>query len=283
MYSCKEYAAHLKEKIRKAIEESGISPKLVVLQIGDNPSSNSYIKGKKKDCEEVGIKCEHYVFGDKIHMNRLIDEINELNSDESVSGIILQLPVPDHIDVKTIQNLISSTKDVDGFSAQSKFQPCTPLGVINYLKFIEYDFTGKNACVVGRSDIVGKPLAKMLLDLNCTVTICHSKTPEHHLAVHMSDSNIVFTCINEIEKFDHVFLSPLSDIIDIGLGIGTDGKLHGNIHRDTVKMFKESADPLNQVFISGVGGVGLLTRATLLTNTLKAYYINNNISAPEWL
>ena len=268
MISCKDYAALKKEELKTKIDERVIiRPQLAVIQIGDDPASNSYIKGKQRDCEEVGIFFSHYRFSSDISHDELKEFIADLNEDPIYNGIILQLPVPSHIDVKDIQRLIDSAKDVDGFNPDSSFQPCTPLGVINYLKFNGYHFRGKNACVIGRSDIVGKPLAKMLLDLDCTVTVCHSKSDLRSV---LPCQDIIFTCINQIEFFDETYFAPYQDVIDIGLGKGTDGKLHGNLTEAAYLQQKEYTGTNNSVVISGTGGVGLLTRLELLNNTYKA-------------
>ena len=268
MISCKDYAALKKEELKTKIDEHIIiRPYLAVIQIGDDPASNSYIKGKQRDCEEVGIFFSHYRFSSDISHDELKEFISDLNEDPIYNGIILQLPVPSHIDVKDIQRLIDSDKDVDGFNPDSSFKPCTPLGVINYLKFNGYHFRGKNACVIGRSDIVGKPLAKMLLDLDCTVTVCHSKSDLRSV---LPCQDIIFTCINQIEFFDETYFAPYQDVIDIGLGKGTDGKLHGNLTEAAYLQQKEYTGTNNSVVISGTGGVGLLTRLELLNNTYKA-------------
>ena len=268
MISCKDYAALKKEELKTKIDEHIIiRPYLSVIQIGDDPASNSYIKGKQRDCEEVGIFFSHYRFSSDISHDELKEFIADLNEDPIYNGIILQLPVPSHIDVKDIQRLIDPAKDVDGFNPDSYFQPCTPLGVINYLKFNGYHFRGKNACVIGRSDIVGKPLAKMLLDLDCTVTVCHSKSDLRSI---LPCQDIIFTCINQIEFFDETYFAPYQDVIDIGLGKGTDGKLHGNLTEAAYLQQKEYTGTNNSVVISGTGGVGLLTRLELLNNTYKA-------------
>ena len=268
MISCKDYAALKKEELKTKIDEHIIiRPYLAVIQIGDDPASNSYIKGKQRDCEEVGIFFSHYRFSSDISHDELKEFISDLNEDPIYNGIILQLPVPSHIDVKDIQRLIDPAKDVDGFNSDSYFQPCTPLGVINYLKFNGYHFRGKNACVIGRSDIVGKPLAKMLLDLDCTVTVCHSKSDLRSV---LPCQDIIFTCINQIEFFDETYFAPYQDVIDIGLGKGTDGKLHGNLTEAAYLQQKEYTGINNSVVISGTGGVGLLTRLELLNNTYKA-------------
>lgn len=277
MLNCKDYAELKKEYLKmRIVDHLFIRPHLTVVQIGDNAASNSYIKGKQKDCEEVEIEFEHIKLDSDTSQEALEDIISTLNVRRDVDGVILQLPVPDHIDVKRIQRLIDPAKDVDGFNPDSHFQPCTPLGVINYLKYNGYEFRGKNACVIGRSDIVGKPLAKMLLDLDCTVTICHSKSDLRSV---LPCQDIIFTCIDKIEFFDKDYFAPYQDVIDIGLGRGKDGKLHGNLTAEAYEQLRrwkfERREKLYTdiggcFVISGTGGVGLLTRLELLNNTFQA-------------
>ena len=173
MISCKEYTQLKKDELKKKIADQNLNIKLMIIQVGDDSASNSYIRGKRKDCEEVRIEIELMKY-EEITTEEIISLINKLNVDESVTGILVQLPLPGNIDLKAVQNAISPEKDVDGFGEHTCFKPCTPLGIINYLKYIDYSFEGKNACVIGRSRTVGLPLAKMLLDENSTVTVCHS-------------------------------------------------------------------------------------------------------------
>ena len=267
MLTCKEYAAKRKEELKQYIEEKQLKPCLVVIQVGDDPASNSYIRGKMRDCEEVGIECRVLKYPDHITQKHLCEQIAIHNAMDTVHGLIVQLPVPDHIDVKELQKWISPMKDVDGFRDASAFEPCTPLGVIGYLKAVGYEFEGKDALVIGRSDIVGKPLARMLTDLDCTVTLAHSKSKYMHLKMRYAD--IVFSCIDKIEYFDDDYIiSSITSLIDIGLGVGEDGKLHGNFKSNYVDYLKKHS--CNSIVISGTGGVGLLTRVALLENVVKA-------------
>lgn len=276
-YTCKEYAEVMKRQLYQDIRILDRKPKLVVIQIGDNPSSNSYIKGKQKDCEEVGILFELKKY-ESITNDELRNVIVNLNLDDTVDGIILQLPVPVDINIKEIQMLIDPYKDVDGFNKLSDFKPCTPKGIIDYLNYNNFEFDGRNAVVIGRSDTVGKPLAEMLLDKNCNVTVCHSHTSVSNINDHVMNADIVFTCIDKIEYFNYKNLYDLEFvpyIIDIGLGLGEDNKLHGNIHHDYIEYLKENDK--RKFIISGTGGVGLLTRLALLENTYEAYMKNENI------
>lgn len=267
MITCKEYTEIKKKSLKEDIEKLKRKPTLVVIQIGDNASSNSYIKGKKKDCEEVGVNFNLLKYEEYITTDELRKIIVNLNLKDDIDGIIVQLPVPEHINIKEIQKVIDPGKDVDGFHPNSFFKPCTPLGVVNYLKYNKYDFTGKNAIVIGRSDIVGKPLAKMLLDLDCTVTIMHSKS--RNVFNHLLNADIIFTCTNKI-GFYHIDNIEFyeKDVIDIGLGKDENGKLCGNLDKSLADNLKRLCE--NSIIVSGIGGVGLLTRFELLNNTYRA-------------
>lgn len=264
--SVPEYVQNRKEELKKRIKDEEVI--LAVIQVGDDPASNSYIKGKKKDCEEVGIHLDHYHYPADFDEVMLMQTIDILNLDDSCHGIIVQLPLPPHIDVKKVQMRIDPKKDVDGFHPMSEFKPCTPMGVINYLKANDYRFEGKNALVIGRSDIVGKPLAELLTDLDCTVTLAHSKT--YGIYGNMLGKHLVFTATNKIEYYTEFYSQVLRDaevVIDIGLGRSPlDNKLHGNMSRNLVEIMKYT----NKDIVSGIGGVGLLTRLQLVENTIIA-------------
>lgn len=273
------YVSIEKDEIKKELKCCNTRPRLGAIYFGDNPASDSYIKGIKKDCDELGyefiaIKVKPSLANSYV-VRTYIDSLDKILS---VHGIIIQKPLPDSVNL-SIFDSINPGKDVDGAGKDSIFYPCTPLGVINYLKFNGYRFEGKNACVIGRSDTVGKPLAKMLLDLNCTVTICHSKsdlrrTLTSPLMSSFPYQDIIFTCIDKIEFFDESYFAPTQDVIDIGLGIGKDGKLHGNLTEEAYIHQKEYTGLHNSVVISGVGGTGLLTRLELLKNTFKAFKLD---------
>lgn len=260
------YVADRKEELKEKIKDKEVN--LAVIQVGNDPASNSYIRGKMKDCEDVGIHLNHIHYPEDIEEVMLMQMIDILNLEDSCHGIIVQLPLPPYFDVKKVQLAIDPKKDVDGFHPMSHFKPCTPMGVINFLKHLGYDFDRRNALVIGRSDIVGKPLAELLTDLDCTVTLAHSKT--FGVRELMEKSNIIFTAINKIEWYDISFASHLkhSDfIIDIGLGVSIyDNKLHGNLSGACVEHLKR----LGTHVLSGTKGVGLLTRLQLLENTVQA-------------
>lgn len=268
MKTIKEYTEERKFDLKQYITDRGLKPCLVVIQVGDRTESNSYVRGKMRDCKEVGIECVVKKYNANISEHGLLDVVCSFNEEDDVHGVIVQLPLPDHIDVKNVQKCISPLKDVDGFRDATCYEPCTPKGVIDYLKFIGYEFEGKDALVIGRSDIVGKHLARMLTDLDCTVTLAHSKT--RGIDAHVSFADVIFTCIDKIEHFDELDfpVSPDTDVIDIGLGLGGDGKLHGNLDHRAVKVLK-SKNP-KRICISGTGGVGLLTRLALVENVVSA-------------
>ena len=273
------YVSIEKDDVKKELKCCNTRPRLGVIYFGDNPASDSYIKGIKKDCDELGyefiaIKVKPFLANSYV-VRTYIDSLYKILS---VHGIIIQKPLPDNVNLNIFDS-INPGKDVDGAGKDSIFYPCTPLGVINYLKFNDYRFEGKNVCVIGRSDTVGKPLAKMLLDLNCTVTICHSKsdlrrTLTSPLMSSFSCQDIIFACIDKIEFFDESYFAPTQDVIDIGLGIGKDGKLHGNLTEKAYMSQKEYTGLHNSVVVSGVGGTGLLTRLELLKNTFRAFKLD---------
>lgn len=269
MLTCKEYTELKKKELKKYIEDNGLKPCLVVIQVGDRPESNSYIRGKMRDCEEVGIECVIDKIPDEedwVTQEYMENKLIRYGLDNRFHGIILQLPIPERFNLKDLQSCIFRKKDVDGFTLDSPFDPCTPKGVIDYLKYNNYEFEGKDALVIGRSDIVGKPLARMLTDLDCTVTLAHSKT----VGVYAKgqDADIIFTCTNKIQHLACTLLYAGPDVIDIGLGAGSDGKLHGNLEDHAVRFMREVYP--EQICISGTGGVGLLTRLALLENVVKA-------------
>lgn len=246
---------------------------LVVIQVGADYASDSYIRGKKKDCERIGINLVHVrISGDlekwKI-TSAVISAINLWSTRPDCVGIVVQLPIPKGCDIQAIRNAIPDRLDVDGFKATSPFDPCTPKGIIDFLDYCGYSLEGKNAMVVGRSDIVGKPLARMLLDKNATVTVAHSKTYENSLKRIIGHSDIVFLAIDKVQYFDDPnpfsFCSDMPYVIDITLGRGEDGKLHGSLTDSAINHIIRNGGSV----ISGTGGVGLLTRLALMQNACK--------------
>lgn len=260
MQNIKEYVAEKKILLKEEIAQLEKTPKLAVIQVGNNQASNAYVKGKIKDCAEVGIEYEHCLLDEDITQEELNKEIIRLNEDVSVSGVIVQLPVPDGLVVDL--NLISPDKDIDGFRIDSKFIPCTPLGIMNYLKDNDVVFDGKNAVVIGRSDIVGKPIAGLLQDENCTVTICHSHTKD--ISFYTKNADIIIVATGHRHTLTPDMIGDNSPIvIDVGINRNEDNKLCGDCD------YNDIVDVCG--FVSPVpGGVGLLTRLALLTNLKNA-------------
>lgn len=253
----KEYCAERKLEIKDIIARDFSyfvkKPTLAVFQIGDVEASTRYIRNKKKDCEEVGINFEWYYYPVEITTEELVQEIKDMN--DYVDGLIVQMPLPDHIDETAIKLAIDPKKDVDGFHPMTNFKPCTPLGIINYLDYCDFKFMGSHCVVIGRSEIVGKPMAQLLLDKNATVTICHSKTRNIDLWTRNAD---LVVCAVGKPKFLNCY-SLHMPIIDVGINFDENGKLVG----DCFNTENRDVTPVP-------GGVGLLTRVTLLENTLLA-------------
>ena len=254
----KEYCAERKAMLKTTIENNFPDfvkkPTLAVFQIGNVEASTRYIRNKKKDCEEVGINFEWYYYPEEITTKELVQEIKDMN--DYVDGLIVQMPLPDHIDVTAIKLAIDPKKDVDGFHPNSMFEPCTPFGIVKYLiDGCDYDFKGKNVTIFGRSDIVGKPLAKMLTDLDATVTLCHSKT--RNAWDHISNADLIVTAVG---KAGFLNCYPIHvPVIDVGINFDVNGKLVG----DCINTENRDVTPVP-------GGVGLLTRVALLENTVLA-------------
>lgn len=270
--SCKDYAANLKESLKEHCKTLERKPCLTVIQIGDDKASNSYVNGKRKDCEYVGIKFNHVHITDyeNLSEDELCKIIGELDSSNEVDGIIVQLPIPDKYDVKTLQKFISPKKDVDGFRKDSLHKPCTPQGIMNWLDANDIYLRGKLVTVLGRSEIVGKPLVNMMIEKGATVINCNSKTDKYHMEHLMILSNIVISAIGKPKKFDSSCFYGNTIIIDVGINRDEYGKLCGDINREDIEGHYESC------YVTPVpGGVGLLTRVTLLKNVMNSYAMTN--------
>lgn len=253
----KEFCANKKTQIKEDIERDFVNakkPTLAVIQVGNNEASNRYIRNKKKDCEEVGISFEWYYYEETISENELITEIKDLLP--YVDGMIVQMPLPEHINVDAIKLAIAPEKDVDGFHPMSWFNPCTPAGIIDYVvNGCGYDFTGKNVTIFGRSDIVGKPLAQMLTNRDATVTLCHSKSKDKWQFIETAD--FIVTAVGK-PAFLNCYAIHVP-VVDVGINFDENGKLVG----DCINTENRDVTPVP-------GGVGLLTRVALLENTLLA-------------
>lgn len=271
MISCKEYVVIKKQELKNKVDEYftkyGLRPSLCVVQVGDNPASNSYIKGKGKDCEEVGIWFYHVKLKESISQDNLKEIIALYANDDEFDGIIVQLPLPSHLNVDEITNCIPAKKDVDGFRRDSSFYPCTPKGIIDWLDYNEYSLIGRDIVVIGRSNIVGKPLVNMLIDKGASVACCHSKT--RYLSHYTAYADVVISAVGKPKIFDSSYFLDPDVVIDVGINRDENGKLCGDIDRESV----EASNPLT--YVTPVpGGVGLLTRLALLENVVEAYEIH---------
>lgn len=257
----KEYANYKKEQLKEQIASLNPKPHFVIIQVNEDEASNAYVKGKIKDATEVGIICDLVKLPTTISQEDLIKEIQNINKDDAIDGLIVQMPLPKQIDEEIIKLAVDPSKDIDGFHPLTKMDPCTPKGIINYLKDEKVEMSGKNALVIGRSNIVGKPMARLLLAENCTVTTVHSRTSKEDTKFYIEHADIIVVAIGKAGFLDHSYnYKPDCVIVDVGIN-RIDGKLHGDAERDLpVKM--QTPVP---------GGVGLLTRLTLLTNLMQAY------------
>lgn len=249
-------------------------PKLVVIQVGNNQASTTYVNNKEKACNYIGIDSEIIRFDD-ITENDLIDEITKLNKDDTVDGILVQLPLPEAINEQNIIKAIDPKKDVDGFhydnvaklfiGDKSGYAPCTPAGIIELLKSINYDLTGKNVVIIGRSNIVGKPMLHLCLQENATVTIAHSKT--QNLKEVCKNADVLIVAIGKAKFITKDFVKEGAVIIDVGINRNEEGKLCGDVDFEDVCELTSAITPVP-------GGVGPMTIAMLMKNTIKAYVQN---------
>lgn len=252
------------------LKEKGIFPKLAVIMVGDDPSSKIYVRNKSKACEEVGINYEEHLLDENTDMETLINLIEELNCRADVHGILLQSPIPKHLDINTAFQKISEKKDVDGFNPinvgklslnQNCFVSCTPFGIMRILDEYNIEVQGKNAVIIGRSNIVGKPMIQCLLNSNATVTVCHSKT--NNLKDITKTADILVCAIGKPNFITADMVKEGSVIIDVGINRGKDGKVCGDVKFDEVSKKASYITPVP-------GGVGPMTIAMLINNIIKA-------------
>jgi methylenetetrahydrofolate dehydrogenase (NADP+)/methenyltetrahydrofolate cyclohydrolase len=264
MQNIKEYVAERKQQIKNEIEAKKLNnsptPHLVIIQVGDVEASNRYVKNKIADCADCGITCELFRYEEDITEVRLLEIIEELNRDSAITGFIVQFPLPKHISEAKVMHAISPEKDLDGFNKYSKTTPATPLGIYKYLKDMNYDFVGKNAVVIGRSEIVGKPMAELLINESMNVTVLHSKTPEHAKKFYLANADLIVVATGHIGTLTKdYYLKKSAIIFDVGINFGQDGKMIGDCERDLCVAFQSPVP----------GGCGLLTRLALLENALE--------------
>lgn len=253
-----------------ALKAKGITPGLAVILVGENPASQVYVRNKVKACQDSGLHSLLEKYPDDLTENALLTRIESLNQDPSIHGILVQLPLPKHIDAQKVIEAISPNKDVDGFHIASAgalmtgmpgFWPCTPYGCMKMLESIAYDLKGKHAVVIGRSNIVGKPMAMMLLQKNATVTICHSATP--NLKAMTLQADVIVAAVGKRNVLTADMVKPGAVVLDVGMNRNDEGKLCGDIDFEGVEKVASYITPVP-------GGVGPMTITMLLVNTLEA-------------
>lgn len=259
----------LKEKV-KELKDAGTEVCLAVIQVGNNPASTVYVGNKKKACEYVGIKSLAYELPEETTENELLELIESLNDREDVNGILVQLPLPSHIDEDKVIKTITPSKDVDGFHPQSVgalsigqpgFVSCTPAGIIQLLKRSDIEIDGKECVIIGRSNIVGKPMAMLLLRENGTVTVCHSHTPDLKAVAKRAD--ILVVAIGKSKFVDAEYVKEGATVIDVGMDRDENGKLCGDVDFESVKDVAGAITPVP-------GGVGPMTIAMLMNNCVES-------------
>lgn len=265
----KKIRAELKLEVDE-LKKKGVNPKLAVIMVGEDKASKVYVKNKSKACEEIGVEFEEFLLEEDTKMEELLKLIDKLNNRVDVHGILLQSPIPKHLNINKAFNAIDYRKDVDGFNpinvgklviGEDCFISCTPLGVIKMLEEYGIEIEGKNAVVVGRSNIVGKPLAQCLLAKNATVTVCHSRTKNIHEIT--SNADILVAALGKPKYIKGHMVKEDAVVIDVGINRTDDGKLVGDVDFDTVSQKASYITPVP-------GGVGPMTIAMLMNNVVKA-------------
>ena len=252
------------------LKQKGIIPTLAVIMVGDNPASKVYVRNKSKACDEVGIEYKEYLLGEDTTQEELLSLIENLNNNKEINGILLQSPVPSHLNINEAFKTITYSKDVDGFTPSSvgklcigedTFISCTPYGVIKMFEEYKINLTGKDVVILGRSNIVGKPLIQCCLQKNATVTVCHSKTKD--LKEHTKRADIIIAAIGQSKFVTADMVKEGVVIIDVGINRGEDGKLTGDVDFEKVEKKASYITPVP-------GGVGPMTIAMLMNNVIKA-------------
>lgn len=273
----KKVQQHIKEEHEQLKHKTGKTAGLAVIIVGDNPASQVYVRNKTKACENVGFYSETIELPESISEDELVKEVKKLNENEKIDGILVQLPLPNHINEMKVINTISPEKDVDGFHSlnvgkmmlgdDTGFLPCTPYGIMQLLEEYKVDVVGKDVVIVGRSNIVGKPMALILIEKGATVKVCNSKTKDLSDKIQRADIVIVAAGVPKLVKAKDVKAGAI--VIDVGIN-RVDGKLCGDVDYDEVIEKVSLITPVP-------GGVGPMTIASLITNTLKAYKKNLNL------
>jgi methylenetetrahydrofolate dehydrogenase (NADP+) / methenyltetrahydrofolate cyclohydrolase len=265
----------LKEEVSKIKETYPRLPKLVVILVGDNQASQTYVRNKERGCQYIGIESEILRHDASFSEIELLQEINDLNNDDTVDGILVQLPLPQHINEEKVLDAIVPSKDVDGFHpenvaklflGQHSLVPCTPKGMMVLLEEINYDLAGKEVVIVGRSNIVGKPVALLCLQKNATVTIAHSQTKD--LKAVCSRADVLIAAIGKPKFFNHEYVKDGAVVLDVGINRDENNKLCGDVDFDDVKDKVSAITPVP-------GGIGPMTITMLMKNTIEAFYHRN--------
>lgn len=274
----KKIAQSVLESVKKDAEKlngKGVTPGLAVIMVGNNQASKTYVRNKKMACEKAGIKSEEYLLPEDASEKEILNLINKLNTTKEVSGILVQLPLSPHLDSKTICERISPLKDVDAFTSKNigdlfkgdaKFLPCTPAGILEILKHENINLAGKHCVIIGRSNIVGKPLALLLIQNDATVTVCHSKTKNLEGICKLAD--IVICAVGKEKFLKKEMVKPGTVVIDVGINRDENGKLCGDADF-------ENLEPICSKITPVPGGVGPMTVAMLVKNAAKAAEIQN--------
>lgn len=269
----KQIAKEIRTELKKEVDQlkqGGLKPGLAVILVGNNPASETYVRGKIRASEEIGIHSQLIRMNDTIQEEDLLNKVKELNNDPKIHGILVQLPLPDHIDPDKVIATISPSKDVDGFSpvnmgkmiiGQKGLLPCTPYGIMQLFERTGISLEGKHAVVVGRSNIVGKPMSMLLQHANATVTLCHSKTVD--LPHYTRQADVLVAAVGQGEMITKEHVKPGAVVIDVGMNRNEAGKLVGDVN------FEEVA-PLSSAITPVPGGVGPMTVAMLMKNTVTA-------------
>ena len=276
----KELAKNIRQELKKEndkLKEKGINAKLAVILVGDDNASKVYIKNKSKACNDVGIEFEEILLDSNITMDKLLNVIENLNLREDINGILLQSPIPKGLNIQEAFEKIDYRKDVDGFNpinvgklmiGQDGFIPCTPYGIVRMLEEYNIPVEGKNAVVIGRSNIVGKPLSQCLLNKNATVTVCHSRTRDIQNVTKNAD--ILISAVGKLNMVTEDMVKDGAVVIDVGMNRKENGKLAGDVDFENVKEKTSYITPVP-------GGVGPMTIAMLMNNVIKATKQQNGI------
>lgn len=274
----KKTAQEIRSELKREIQNLKIKPELRVILVGNNPASQIYVKNKEKYASEIGIKSETIRLPEDITEEKLLKQIKKLNKDKHINGILVQLPLPSHINEFSVINAIAPEKDVDGFTIYNKgllsigkpaLTPCTPLGIIELLKQYKVNIASKNAVVIGRSNIVGKPIAQLLLNEDATVTICHSKTK--NLAKMTANADILISAVGKPKFIGKKYIKKGATVIDVAMNRDTkNNRWVGDVDFDNVSKVAKFITPVP-------GGVGPMTIAMLLKNTVQAYKIQKKM------